>query len=203
MKNIGRTYKPTDLAARAGITAVVGAIFLCLLLSFAPNTYGTSLPGAVVNSSSDLQIALRWIQPLLGYAIVEDAVIRQPLDGRLSKAIDGVDQMPVVAHHKTAAVNSETWTSVHLTATKMDHVSRVQWIMGRLIVELTRHRLVASDEPADEGNQRIIAIARLVEKELNGAFRTGSNAGPGRPVATHALHRELAPSHNPEAGLVF
>jgi len=186
MKNISRTYKPTDLAARAGITAAVGAISLCLLLSSAPITYGTSLPDAMVNSSSDLQIALRWIQPILGHAIVEDALIRQLVGNE----------------HRTNGVNSPVPALAFVGVTEVDHASRVQWVMGRLIVELTRHRMRIPDGPADEGNQRIIIIAQQVREKLNGAFRSDWHAGLGQAIVTKAINQERTTQHGPEIGLI-
>jgi hypothetical protein len=66
---------------------------------------------------------MRWIQPIVGQAIVEDTL------------------------------------TTHRNGRDLDHAARGQWIMGRVIVELTRHRLPA-DRLTDEENQRIILIAQ-------------------------------------------
>lgn len=196
------TFKLARPGLRAGILMAAGAISLSLCFSVPPVPVGAAVPSMAVQSSADLETALRWIQPLLGRAIVEDAVIRQPFGIRNGNKIDDIDQRPAVTYH-TAGMTSDRRTSVHLAARELDHASRVQWIMGRLIVELTGHRLVAPGRPADEGSRRIIAIVRLVEEEWNDALRTGANAGPGRAAATHALNRGLAPSPIPESSLVF
>ncbi|MDF0642596.1 MAG: hypothetical protein P0111_01090 [Nitrospira sp.] len=195
------TFKCAQLGSRGGVLMAVGAFSLCFSFTSTLTSVGAAVPGIVVKRSAELQTSLRWIQPLLGQAIVEDAVIRQP-PSRYGKAVDDVHHLSVVSN-RTAGANSALWTSADHSAIETDHASRAQWIMGRLIVELTRHRMMVQPGRTDEGNQRIIAIARLVQEELNGAFRTGWHPGPGRAVATKALKRELTQVTDSQAGLVF
>ena len=72
-----RISKFFDLTTSVALPATVVGIVLCLFFLFAPTTFGKNLPETVVNGPVDIQVSLRWIQPILGQAIVEDTLIKQ------------------------------------------------------------------------------------------------------------------------------
>jgi hypothetical protein len=129
----------TDLFTLIGMMATIAGILVCLFFLFTPLTFGAMDRNAVIDRSADLHIAMRWIQPILGQAIVEDAIIRQrPSQSATNMAfIDG--------------------------AAKPTSGS-IQWVVGRVIVELNRSRM-GSGLP-DEGNERIVAIARHAAEQF-------------------------------------
>ena len=134
----------TDLFTLIGMMATIAGIFVCLFFLFTPVTFGAMDRSAVIDRSADLHIAMRWIQPILGQAIVEDAIIRQRSSERAGMValIDG--------------------------ATKPSAGS-VQWVVGRVIVDLNRSRM--GGLPSGE-DQRIVAIARhAAEQFQEGAGR--------------------------------
>jgi hypothetical protein len=69
------TAPTTDLLTKLGVMASIAGILLCLLFLFTPLTFGAMGTNAMIEHSPDLQISMRWIQPILGRAIVEDAVM--------------------------------------------------------------------------------------------------------------------------------
>ena len=71
-----RTTPTTDLVTLFGMMATIAGILVCLFFLFTPVTFGAVEPVTRTDGSPDLQIAMRWIQPILGQAIVEDALIR-------------------------------------------------------------------------------------------------------------------------------
>lgn len=156
-----RTDRPPSFITLVGIAATIVGIVLCLFFLFAPATFGTHVPDAVVNSPVDMQISMRWLQPLLGQAIVEDTLIKQQYGIKIGEAVKASNHMA-----------------------NADHAARVQWVMGRLIVDLTGHRVQAgvltADRFTNEGNQRIIAVAQQAGAQLDDAFRTTWQAGIGK-----------------------
>ena len=106
---------------------------------------------------------MRWIQPILGQAIVEDTLVKQQHGSWIGNATKAPDRPIVMAHHP-AGLNMRTQSSVDVERLKVDHAARVQWVIGRIIVDLTRHRMQAGVSTADwltnDGNQRIITIAQ-------------------------------------------
>jgi hypothetical protein len=116
-----------------------------------------------VNDSSDIPISMRWVQPIVGQAIVEDTLLAQRYGRRFTSA--------------TLSTNLRSWG-----AHRADLSARLssQWVMGRVIVALTRQEL-RDDTPAEvqfqeKVNRRIIAVARAVGANLD------HNATPGPRV---------------------
>ena len=132
---MNRTSPATDVFTLIGMMATIAGIVVCLFFLFTPATFGAVQADTRTERTSDLQIAMRWIQPIVGQAIVEDALIRY--------RSNVVGMAPLADDAKPASVS-------------------VQWIMGRIIVELNRSRVVSS--LADD--QRITTIARYAGEAL-------------------------------------
>src|SRR6476469_3533994 len=111
--HMNRTSPTTDLFTLIGMMATIAGILLCLFFLFTPVTFGAVETSAMIERSSDHNLTMRWIQPILGQAIVEDALIRQRsiAAGGTTPLLEGVS--------------------------KLDP-SSVQWVLGRIIVELNR-----------------------------------------------------------------
>ena len=133
---MNRTSQTTDLFTLIGMMATIAGILVCLFFLFTPATFGAVERDTRTDASPDLQMAMRWIQPILGQAIVEDALIRYRSN------LLGV--APVMGRPAKPATVS------------------VQWVMGRIIVELNRSRMVGGF--ADD--RRITTIARHAGEAL-------------------------------------
>ena len=132
---MNRTSPTTDIFTLIGMTATIAGILVCLFFLFTPATFGAVESDARTDGSPDLQIAMRWIQPIVGQAIVEDTLIRY--------RSHGVGMAPIADPTQPASVS-------------------VQWVMGRIIVELNRSRVLGG--LADD--QRITTIARHAGEAL-------------------------------------
>ena len=132
---MNRISPMTDLFTVIGMMATIAGILVCLFFLFTPATFGAVDPDTLTDGSPDLQIAMRWIQPILGQAIVEDALIRyRSNEVRIPLTVDGFAKPSV----------------------------SVQWVIGRIIVELNRSRVIGG--MADD--QRITTIARHATEAL-------------------------------------
>ena len=136
-----RTNPTTDLFTLIGMMATIAGIFLCLFFLFTPATFGAIETNAVIDRSSDHNLTMRWIQPILGQAIVEDALIRQ-------RTIDAGSATPLLEG-----------------VSKLDP-SSVQWVLGRVIVELNRSRLISGLAGRSNDDHRIGAIARYAAEQF-------------------------------------
>jgi hypothetical protein len=134
---MNRTSPTIDLFTLIGMMATIAGIFLCLFFLFTPTTFGAPAIDVSHDRSADLYISMRWLQPTLGQAIVEDALIRQ----RDNDASEAVMLEP--------------------------GAGSVQWVIGRVVVELHRSRLVAAlPGGRREDDQRIVRIARHAAVQL-------------------------------------
>jgi len=142
---MNRTSHTSDVFTLIGMMATIAGILVCLFFLFTPVTFGAMEALDVSDHSPDLQISMRWIQPILGQAIVEDALIRQ----RLHALTNG--------------------GSPNDGSAKLDHDS-IQWVLGRVIVELTRSRMVGGlSAGTHQRDQRIVTIARHAAEQFQGS----------------------------------
>lgn len=127
----------TDFLTLIGMMASIAGILLCLFLLFTPVTFGAMRTSTMIDRSPDLHISMRWIQPILGQAIVEDALIRQ-------------------------RTNDASNSTSFLEESSRPAPGSVQWVVGRVIVELNRSRMVSGLPGGDrqKDDQRIVTIAR-------------------------------------------
>ena len=134
-----RTFKSSDLFTVVGVMMTLVGIFMCLFFLFTPVTFGETLSDVVINTSPDFQLSMRWIQPIVGQAIVEDAILKH----------DNADSVDI------------------------DRAALVQWVIGRLIVELTIHRMESGmpGQLGNELNQRIMTIAQRAERQFSEILR--------------------------------
>ena len=139
---MNRTSPNTNVLTMLGMMASIAGILLCLLFLFAPVTFGAMGTNAMIERSPDLQISMRWIQPILGRAIVEDALIRQ-------RSNEAATQAAILDEPSKPEAGS------------------VQWVMGRVIVELNRSRMIGGlSATSRHDDQRIVMIARHAAEQL-------------------------------------
>ncbi|HEX6948294.1 MAG TPA: hypothetical protein VF127_01735 [Nitrospira sp.] len=144
---MNRTSHTSDVFTLIGMMATIAGILVCLFFLFTPVTFGAMEALDVSDPSPDLQISMRWIQPILGQAIMEDALIRQRL------------------HESTTAAPFDDGSA------KLDHDS-IQWVLGRVIVELSRSRMVGGlSAGTHQWDQRIVTIARHAAEQFQGSAR--------------------------------
>ena len=141
-----QTTHTTDVLTLIGMMATIAGILLCLIFLFTPVTFGSMGANTLIGHSPDLQLSMRWIQPVLGRAIVEDALIRQ--------------RSNVVV---TAMAFNDGRARLE--------PGSVQWVVGRVIVELNRLRMGGGlSRSRNQDDLRIVSIARYaVEQFQEGA----------------------------------
>jgi len=143
---MSRSNPTTDLFTLIGMMATIAGIFICLFFLFTPATFGAVESSPMIDRSSDLQLSMRWIQPILGQGIVEDAVIRQrSIDAGAAVSVDGTS--------KPAA-------------------GSIQWVLGRVIVELSRSRMITGLPGSLKDDPRIMAIVRRAAEQFQGGITT-------------------------------
>lgn len=202
-----RTLKRMNVATLMAMAVTVGGILLCLHLLFLPDTIGATVPEAKANGSVDLEVSLRWIQPILGQAIVEDTLIKQRYGSEIGEAIK-VPNEAMAAAYRLHGTNPYAQASAYAGAMVVDHATRTQWVMGRLIAELTRHRVRAgtltADRLAEEENQRIITIAQQAGKKSDDVFLTELQTRLGQVIVSDTVNQVHTAERNPDrVGLIF
>lgn len=202
-----RIFKFIDLTTSVALLTTVVGIVLCLFFLFVPITFGKNLPETVVNGSVDIQVSLRWIQPILGQAIVEDTLIKQQYGNYIEDLVT-TPKRATLATRPTHEKVLETASAAHIQSLEADHSTRVQWVLGRLIVTFTsqgiRTGMVTADKSADESNRRIIALAQETGTKLDDAFKVERRARMRTTIMTKTLPQAPSTDNSWErVGLIF
>lgn len=196
-----------DLVTVTGMITAIGGIFLCLFLLFHPFKAGATVPEVATDGVVDLELSMRWIQPILGRGIVEDALIKQQYGDEIRHAIMVQDRGALAAYLLNGG-DPQRQALVYAGAMGADHAARVQWVMGRLIVELTRHSVRAgmgtAGPQAEAENRRILTIAQETRKKLDDGFKTERQAKLGRGIVSQTLNQvRTAKQSRDRVGLIF
>lgn len=195
-----RRYELIDMVVVIGFCATIAAAGLLYMaangtISISPAEHLASEDGQVIMGLDDA----RWLQPILGQAIVDQDL----LDRRHAIVLS-------IARMRLAGVNAEytRWQkapfsyldSIRSSAmwAEPDHAARVQVVMGHAIVQFTQ-RGVRSDMLSSEGdlvdfNARMIDQADARRRQMDADFLVDWQASLGRAIvgATQASTRSSA-----------
>lgn len=183
-----RRYELFDMVVVIGFCATIAAAGL--LFMAANGTISISPTGNLANEDEQVAMGLddaRWLQPILGQAIVDQDL----LDRRHATVLSN-------AKVRLAGVSGEytRWQkapfsyldSIRSSAmwAEPDHATRVQAVMGRAIVQFTR-RGVQSDMLSSEGdlldfNARMIDQADARRQRMDAEFLLNWQANLGRAI---------------------
>jgi hypothetical protein len=202
-----RIFKFMDPITWVALIATVVGIVLCLFFLFAPATFAKNPPEIVMNGPVDLEISMRWIQPLLGQAIVEDTLTKQQFGNHIGDLVT-TPMRTMLAGHLTQQKVPRTGVAPRIESLEGDHATRVQWILGRLIVTFTtqgiRTGMVTADRSADEPNRRIIALAQEAGIKLDDAFNAARQARIGTAIFSETLAQARGSQKSLDrVGLIF
>lgn len=202
-----RIFKFIDPVTSVALIATVVGIVLCLFFLFTPTTFGKDLPEIAVRRSVDGQVSMRWIQPILGQAIMEDTMIKQQRRNHIGDLVATPKRTTLVGH-VTQEDYLRTAAVTQIESLEADHTTRVQWILGRLLVTFTsqaiRTGMVTADKSGHEYNRRIIALAQEAEIKLDDAFKAQQQASVRTTRATETLVQPRGTDNSSDrVGLIF
>ncbi|HSE60346.1 MAG TPA: hypothetical protein VLA99_16725 [Nitrospiraceae bacterium] len=171
-----RTYEPVDVMALLGLVALVVGAYLLLTApagGAAPPAGPTSGPTMVQDGG--VMAAMYWVQPALGEAIVEKALLERGLSRSMGAAVadlnramlrrDRIEQQPLAYLEAVATQDAMM---------EANHAARVQTVMGRSIVIWTqrgvRIGLMPSTELAEAYTRRMIGKTQAQGMMLEDEF---------------------------------
>jgi hypothetical protein len=131
-------YNTIDIIVGVGLCAI---LFGGLLLFAAANgTYQATLPQALVSEESGgIESGMRALQPALGQAIVDQSLFERRADQAIAQSVAEWNRT-TIAHHDLQSRSSGFLGAVlnQGTTVPANHLSRVQGVMGREIVNFTK-----------------------------------------------------------------
>lgn len=166
-------YSGIDIIVGFGMCAIVfGALFLFVATT---GTFLVATPPALVDQFAQPGNGMGWLQPALGQAIVERALLQLASDRVTAQATLEWDQA-LLAHYSLQSIPGGPFGFIMDRAATMpdDHAARVQAVMGRSIVNGTRRGLrsgiLSADQYLSDYNRDMIGAAEQWGGRMQGAF---------------------------------
>jgi hypothetical protein len=197
-----RGLEPIDLVVAVGLFATVfGGYLMFVTTTGAFQTADNQI--AASGSSPTLVDAIQWVQPALGQAIVDDAVLEWDMTKDLAREVRALNRISMTDQWlRSDPLRFVEHLRAYAAGMEREHTARMQWVMGRAIVTGTARGLrsgAVSPQALDsEFNRRLINQALLLAGRMDEAFRVGHQEHLGSMIMTAAQDYHKAVSGNQE-----
>lgn len=185
-------YNTIDIIVGVGMCAI---LFGALLLFLAVNgTYQAVLPNAPgVEQSSSMDNGLRFLQPALGQAIVDQALMERRTNQALAHSVTEWNRVTMAYHDWQSGSSGWLGTVLNQGVTvPAAHLARVQGVMGRGIVNFTkrgvRNGLLSVDQYDTAYNMNMIGAIEAQGQRLHNAFASTWQTMLGRRIVEASQH---------------
>jgi hypothetical protein len=166
-------FNSLDILVGVGLCAIVfGAMVFVVATSGA---FLVSGPQSVVIEDALPSTEAAWLQPALGKAIVERALLQQRTD-QITAAATSEWNQAMMAHRSLEAIPGGPFAFVMDRAVTVprEHAARVQAVMGRSIVNFTqrgiRSGMLSADLYLSDYNQGMIAATEIRGRRMHDEF---------------------------------
>jgi hypothetical protein len=176
-------FNSVDILVGVGVCAIVfGAMVLVVATSGAFLVSGPQ-PGAIDETLPSTEAA--WLQPALGRAIVDRAVLQQRTDQITASATAEWNQAMMANRSLRAILGGPLAFIIDRAATvPQEHAARIQMVMGRTIVNFTqrgiRSGVLSANLYLSDYNQGMIAAADARARRMHDEFATTWQSVLGR-----------------------
>jgi hypothetical protein len=185
---MGRKYDLVDVMAAIGLVATLfgGYLFVTAADGFWQTSSAPTTPTATF-IGSEPSTGMEWLQPALGRAIVDDMVLNREAEaavatsaGDLNRAVSESQLMA------TALLSPLVLAELQAFGQEADHRARMQFVMGKTIVNHTRRGVMSGilspDQYASEFNNNLIRTAELTGQRMHDQFEATRQAALGRSI---------------------
>lgn len=176
-----RCLEPIDLMVAVGLCATALGSSLLFIAANGSLVAGFSSPISIESTSE-----MEWVQPILGQAIVDDYVFGREAARKTTAAVKEF----YLATKTGAYLQTSPFEviSKHAADVEAGHTARVQFVMGRFIVDFTARGLRTGALSAGlyegEYNQRMIRSATATKNKMDEEFKRNWQAILGQAIVT-------------------
>jgi hypothetical protein len=179
-------FNTLDIIVGVGMTAIIfGAILLFVATagSFQP----LSPQFASLDSFSDDRTGMTWLQPAIGQAVVDQALLERRTNRSVAEAVSRWNRATMASYDVESGTDG-LFGMVRQSAITlpMDHAARVQGIMGRSIVNFTRRGvrsgLLSAAQPESAYNADMIRKTEARGMQLDAMFAATWQGSLGRAI---------------------
>lgn len=184
---MGRKYDLVDVMAAIGLVATLFGGYLLVTAAdgfwqapIAPPT-NTAIVG------SDPTSGMQYLQPVLGQAIVQDLLLDREAGSVLSASAMELNRAVSESElMSTTLLSPLVLAELAAFGQEVDHRARMQYVMGKAVVNQTRRGIssgiLSADQYAGEFNTNLIRTAELTGQRMHDQFEATRQAVLGRSI---------------------
>ncbi len=179
-------YNTIDIVVGVGMCAIV---FGASLIFFAANgTYQVAIPQPIsIEQPTGIELGMALLQPALGRALVDQALFELRTNQLIAQSALEWNRA-TLAHQEFQSLPGGPLGAVIRQAATVpaDHMARVQYVMGRAIVNFTargiRSGVLSADQYLSEYNTNMIRLTEARGQRLDHEFASTWQATLGREI---------------------
>ena len=179
-------YTTVDIIVGVGMCAI---LFGALLLFIAANgTYQVVLPQPVaIEEPAAIQVGMEQLQPVIGQAIVDEALFERSSAERMARSVTEWNRATIANRAFQSRAGGPFGAVMRQAETgPVDHLARVQGVMGRAIVNFTRRAVrsgvLSADVYLSDYNARMIRTIERRGQQLHDQFSSTWQATLGQGI---------------------
>ncbi len=175
-----------DVIVGVGMCAIVFGAFL--LFVAADGTFQpVLLQPLLTEQSAGFELGMTWLQPALGQAIVDQALFERRANRVMAQSASEWNRA-TLAHQEFQSLPGGSLGAIMRQAATVpaDHMARMQYVMGRAIVNFTargiRSGALSADQYLSDYNTGMIRVTEARGQRLNHEFDSTWQATLGREI---------------------
>ena len=184
---MGRKYDLIDVVAAIGLVATLFGGYL--LVTAADGFWQAPIAPAVNMTivTHDPSTGMQYLQPVLGQAILQDILLDREAGVALSASAMELNRAVSESQLlSTTLLSPLVLAELRAFGQEADHRARVQYVMGKSVVNQTRRGLasgaLSAGRYADEFNAALIQRAELIGQRMHDQFESTRQATLGRSI---------------------
>ena len=184
---MGRKYDLVDVVVAIGLVATLFGGYL--LVTAADGFWQAPIAPAVNMTivTHDPSTGMQYLQPVLGQAILQDILLDREAGTALSSAAMELNRAVSESQLlSTTLLSPLVLAELRAFGQEADHRARMQYVMGKSVVNQTRRGLasgaLSAGRYADEFNAALIERAELIGQRMHDQFESTRQATLGRSI---------------------
>ena len=184
---MGRKYDLIDVVAAIGLVATLFGGYL--LVTAADGFWQAPIAPAVNMTTAihDPSTGMQYLQPVLGQAILQDILLDREAGTALSSSAMELNRAVSESQLlSTTLLSPLVLAELRAFGQEADHRARMQYVMGKSVVNQTRRGLasgaLSAGQYADEFNAALIQRAELIGERMHDQFESTRQATLGRSI---------------------
>jgi len=184
---MGRKYDLIDVMAAIGLVATLfgGYLLVTAADGFWQAPIAPTMQATIV--ASDPSAGMQYLQPVLGHAIVQDLLLDREAGSALSASAMELNRAVSESElMSTTLLSPLVLAELHAFGQEADHRARMQYVMGKAVVNQTRRGIssgiLSADQYAGDFNTNLIRTAELTGQRMHDQFEATRQAAIGRSI---------------------